>query len=302
VRMADRHCLSLIVGAAQSKLELFADRAYFGVVIEEGNVAESRRNAKILRRLVRHGSGGGAAVDIEETMIAQDGHQLIHQRGVSRGLRSLMIVDAGGIRNILQKLSDFLRNLLRRHTGTELLRFGRLVRDRLHGKVKHDLESTAMRFLGNFPRVFVIGQDRDREGEPQREDGFGRGTVAAKIVDDDRQTGAASGLAGIFDSGTGLEWSARNDFYFQRRNTCPPKLELVEVSGLDWRILRQMISNGGGIKALQELCQRRAVRIRGRGILQNNPKVSRISGGFAGDALPKLYGGSARSRGRGSRR
>ncbi len=65
VRMADCHCLSLFAGASQSKLELFADRACLGDVVEERNVAESRRNAKILRCLVRHGSGGGAAVDIE---------------------------------------------------------------------------------------------------------------------------------------------------------------------------------------------------------------------------------------------
>ena len=262
MRMADRHCLSLIAGASQCKLELSADRDYLGDVIEEGNVAESRSNSKIPRCLVRHGSGGGAAVDIEEMMIAQDGHQLIHQRGVSCSLRSLMIVDTGGIRNILQKLSDLLRNLLCRHTRTELQRFGRLVGDRLHRKVKHDLESTAMRFLGDFPRVFVIGQYRDREGEPQLEDGFGRGTVATKIVDDDRQTSAASGLAGILNPGTGREWNESHDFYFQRRNTCPSKLELVEIFGLHRRILRQMISNGGRIKALQELCQRGTLRIR----------------------------------------
>jgi len=83
-----------------------------------------------------------------------------------------MIVDAGGVRNILQKLIDQRRNFGRRHAGVQFLRFRSFVRDRLHRQMKHYLESAAMRFLRDVYGVLVIGQNGDGEGITQREDGF----------------------------------------------------------------------------------------------------------------------------------
>ena len=71
VRMADRYGLALFTGAAQSQFELFTDRGQFGDVIEERDVAESRANSEVLRRIVSHRSGGGAAVHVEEVAVAQ---------------------------------------------------------------------------------------------------------------------------------------------------------------------------------------------------------------------------------------
>ena len=68
-----------------------------------------------------------------------------------------MIVDASGVRNILQKLIKQRRNFGRRHARVQLLRLGCFVRDRLHRQMQHYLESTAMRFLGDVHRMLVIG-------------------------------------------------------------------------------------------------------------------------------------------------
>ena len=68
-----------------------------------------------------------------------------------------MIVHAGSVRNILQKLVDHRGNFGRGHARVQLSRLRRLVRNRLHRQVKHDLEPTAMRFRGDVHGVLVIG-------------------------------------------------------------------------------------------------------------------------------------------------
>jgi len=64
--------------------------------------------------------------------------------------------------------------------------------------MKHYLESTAMRFLGDVHGVFVIGQNGNGEGITQREDGFGCGAVAAEIVDNDGELRVRRFSAGFF--------------------------------------------------------------------------------------------------------
>ncbi len=111
-----------------------------------------------------------------------------------------MIVDAGGVRNILQKLIDQRRNFWRGHAGAQFPRFRRFVRDRLHRQMKQYLESTAMRFLRDVRGVLVIGQDGNGEGITQGENGFGCSAVAAEIVDNDGEPRIRSFSAGILRS------------------------------------------------------------------------------------------------------
>lgn len=54
-------------------------------IVEKRHVAECRAYAEMLRGVVGDGSGGGAAVDVEEFAIAQHGHEFGHQFFVAGG-------------------------------------------------------------------------------------------------------------------------------------------------------------------------------------------------------------------------
>jgi hypothetical protein len=294
VRVPNRHGLALFASAAQRQFELFADRHHFRHVIEERDIAEGRGNSKILRRIVSHRSGGGAAVDVKKITVAQHGHQFIHQHGVGGRLGTLMIVDAGGLRNILQKLIDQRRNFGRGHAGVKLPRFRRFVRHRLHRQMKHDLESAAMRFPGDVRGVLVIGQDRNGKGISQGEDRLRGRAVCAEIIDNDGQPRSAE----IFRSCTGRRRCARHDFDFNCRRTCVSKLKMKKTSGLNRRILRQMISRRDAVKTPNQLCDRCAVRVCRGIILQYDTQVICVSGLIIGSTLTEFDSGPGRRSGR----
>src|SRR5260370_14812485 len=93
-----------------------------------------------------------------------------------------MIVDAGNIGNIWQELIEKRRNFRRGHTRVQFLRFGCFVSDRLHRQMKHYLEPTAVRVLGDVYRMLVVGQNGNSEGITQSEDGFGCSAIIADVV------------------------------------------------------------------------------------------------------------------------
>src|SRR5260370_8421201 len=79
------------------------------------------------------------------------------------------------------------------------------------------------------------------------------------------------------------------------------KLKLKEVSSVEWRVLRQMISRCRSIQALDELCNCGTVHFCGRIILQPNAKEIDGSGWAAGYVLSKFDRSPGRYCGRGSR-
>src|SRR5258707_2610012 len=113
--------------------------------------------------------------------------------------------------------------------------------------MKHDLESGAMRLLGDVRGLLVMGQNGNGEGITQSEDGCGRSSVAAEIVDNDGEPRGRRFPAGILRSFTGCECRARNNFDFYRRHACVTKLEVKQIPRLSGWILRQMISGRYGI-------------------------------------------------------
>src|SRR5438876_830811 len=129
MRMADGHGFALFARASQRQFEFLADGRHLGDVVEERDIAEGGANSKVLRRLVSDRGSGCAAVHVEEVTVAQYQHQFVHQRSISSRLRTLMIVDAGGIRHILQELIDHRGNFGRGHAGTQFPRFRRVVGD-----------------------------------------------------------------------------------------------------------------------------------------------------------------------------
>src|SRR6266567_2223977 len=80
------------------------------------------------------------------------------------------------------------------------------------------------------------------------------------------------------------------------------KLKMKQISGLNRRILGQMIPGRGGIETLNELRNRGTVRVWQRIIFQQDAQGIRASGLLTGSSLAKLDGGPFRCRRRGSGR
>src|SRR5438270_9476037 len=106
--MADGYGFSLFPRATQSQSELLTNRAHFLDVIEKRNIAKRRRHPRTLRRFVSDGGRCRATVNVKEMIVAEHRHQLAHQVGIGSGFRALMVVDADGPGNILQKLVEEL--------------------------------------------------------------------------------------------------------------------------------------------------------------------------------------------------
>src|SRR5258708_8329784 len=152
-----------------------------------------------------------------------------------------MIVYAGRIRNILQELIEKRRNFRRGHNRVQFVRFGCFVSDRLHRQMKHYLEPTAVRVLGDVYRMLVVGQNGNSEGITQSEDGFGCSAIVAEIVDNDCETRVRGFSAGIRRSYSGSGCCARHNFDFDCWQTCTSKLEVKQFPGLGGTVMRQMI-------------------------------------------------------------
>lgn len=95
VRMADRNGLIFFARFAQCKAKLAADGADFRNIIEKRNIARRSGDTGAARGIERDGCGGGATVDVKELVIAEHGHEFVHQLDVGGGFRALVIVDAG---------------------------------------------------------------------------------------------------------------------------------------------------------------------------------------------------------------
>ena len=59
-----------------------------------------------LRRIEGHRGGGRAAVHVKEIKAAKRRHQFIHQRRIGCRLRTLVIIDAHGVRNRLDHFAQ----------------------------------------------------------------------------------------------------------------------------------------------------------------------------------------------------
>src|SRR5204863_170214 len=158
--------------AAKRQFKLLTNRGHLGDVVEEWDVTEGGANPEVLRCIIGQRSGGCAAVHVEEVPVVQYRHQFVHQCGIGRRLRPLMIVDAGGVRNILQESIDHRGNFGRGNAVTQFLGLRRFVGERLHWQVKHDLEPAAMRFLSDVCGVLVVWQNGNSERITESEDGF----------------------------------------------------------------------------------------------------------------------------------
>src|SRR5229473_5103802 len=80
------------------------------------------------------------------------------------------------------------------------------------------------------------------------------------------------------------------------------KLKMKQISGLNRRILGQMIPGRGGIETLNKLRNRGTVRVWQRIIFQHDAQGIRASGLLAGSSLADLDGGPFRCRRRGGGR
>src|SRR5260370_4680102 len=98
MRMTNRHGFASFAGAPQRQFELFADRGYFGEVVQERDVAEGGAHSKVLRRIVSHGSGGGGAGTGKEGTVAQHLHKTVPQTTACQPLPSLQSVGPAVVR------------------------------------------------------------------------------------------------------------------------------------------------------------------------------------------------------------
>jgi len=110
-----------------------------------------------------------------------------------------MIVDTHNARAVLQEFIDEGGYLRGGHAGPQLPRFRRLIGDGLHRQMKHDLVATATKscFICDINGMLVIRQDGNGERITQIKNGFGRSTVAAEVIQSDRELRSRSFSARI---------------------------------------------------------------------------------------------------------
>jgi len=193
--MTDGDSFAFFLGVAQGELQLLANGRNLLDIIQKRDIAESAANAGVLRGVVGEGGGGGAAVNEEQVVLAQNGHEIGHQRAIGGGQRALVIVDADDVGNVLQHGAHGLGNLRGGHPGMKLLRFGHFVAQRLHGQMQHDLVAAAVGFFGDLAGIWVKGKEGKSERVRQGEDGVSRRAISAEIVENDGETRSA--CAGI---------------------------------------------------------------------------------------------------------
>ena len=195
--MADGDGLALFLGFAQGELQLLANRRDLLDIIQKRNITVGAGNAGVLRGVIGEGGGGGAAVNEEQITLAQNGHEIGHQRAIGGGQGTLMVVDTDGVGDVLQHAADGVGDLRRGHSGVELLRFGHFIAEGLHGQMQHDLIAAAVGFLRDLAGIGVIGEEGKSERVRKGEDGVGDRAIVAEIVENDgetRSTGAHRGL------------------------------------------------------------------------------------------------------------
>jgi hypothetical protein len=107
-----------------------------------------------------------------------------------------MVIDTDGVGNALQHGAHDLGDLRRGHSGVELLRFGQLVAEGLHGQMQHDLVAAAVGFFRDLAGIGVIGEEGKSERVRKGEDRVGSRAIGAEIVENDGETRNASAGGG----------------------------------------------------------------------------------------------------------
>jgi len=187
MRMADGNSIASLASIFNGKIQLAADRAYFLNIIEEWDVAEGTRYTGSLRGIIGDGGSGSAAIDEEQSVTAEQGHELGHELRVRSRERALMIVDTGGVGHAAQHGIQDIRNFRGGHAWAKLLNFRSFLRKGFHGEVQHDLVTAAVRVLSNFCGTRMIGEDGQSQGVVQREDGFHGARIPRDIIQNDGQ-------------------------------------------------------------------------------------------------------------------
>ena len=199
--MADRDGVVFLSRLAQRDPELAGDRANLSNIVEKRNVAGGGGNAGAARGVERDGCGCCAAVDVEKFVLAQDGHEFVHERGVGGGFGALVIVDAGDAGNCCDESIDERGDLVLRHAGAEFVRFGVPLADGFHREMEHDFVAATMRFFGDVNGVRIVGKNGDGERIGKSKDGFGGGVILAEVVENDREARAGGYVRCEFDGG-----------------------------------------------------------------------------------------------------
>jgi hypothetical protein len=194
--MADGDSLTLFLGVAKGELQVLANGRDLLDIIQKGNIAGSAANAGALRGVIGDRGGGGAAVDEEQVVLAQNGHEIGHQRAIGGGQGTLMVVDTDGVGDVLQHAAYDIGNLGRGHSGVELLRFGHFVAEGLHGQMQHDLIAAAVGFFRDLAGIGVIGKEGKSERIRKGEDGVGNRAIGAEIIENDGETRSAGAGGG----------------------------------------------------------------------------------------------------------
>ena len=194
--MADGDGLTLFVRVAQGELQLLANGRDLLDIIQKRNIAEGAGNAGVLRGVIGEGGGGGAAVNEEQVVLAQNGHEIGHQRAIGGGQGALMVVDTNGVGDVLQHAADDLGNLGRGHSRVELLRFGHFITEGLHGQMQHDLIAAAVGFFRDLAGIGVIGKEGKSERVRKGKDGVGNRAIAAEIIENDGEARSADTSGG----------------------------------------------------------------------------------------------------------
>ena len=121
MRMPDRDGLVLFFRVFKGQFQLASNRARIRHIIEKRHIAKGAGNAGGLCLLVRGGRGRGAAIDKEQMMGMDHGHEFRHELRIRRRERPLVIVDASrawhGREHGVQRGRDFGPG----HAGTKLL-------------------------------------------------------------------------------------------------------------------------------------------------------------------------------------
>src|SRR5271166_1842784 len=100
--MADGDGCTLLLCAANGKLQLAANGASLPNIIEERHIAKSASHAVVRSGVQSDGCRGGAAIDEEEVPFAESGHQFRHEGYIRSGQRALMIVHPNRVRNTVE--------------------------------------------------------------------------------------------------------------------------------------------------------------------------------------------------------
>ena len=92
--MADGYGLAPLMRILSGNFQLMAYGRDFLNIIKERYIAKGTGHAGVLRRIISDRSRGGAAVNKEELVIAEDGHEFGHQLRIGGCEGALMVVHA----------------------------------------------------------------------------------------------------------------------------------------------------------------------------------------------------------------